>query len=233
MFSPDIVESDAFLEMPTSSQALYFHLGMYADDDGFVNPKKIMRMMSAGDDDLKVLVSKRFVLPFENGVVVIKHWRINNLIRKDWYRETQYLEQKSRLVIKANGSYTEVVNEPLTKPTHRLGKVRIGKDRILPAKAEVKTSKYDPLGAEILKAFESVDPKNKTYYGNTTQRKACDFLLSEYGMDKVLKAIAILPEVNKQKLYVAQVTTPYELQQNWVKLGNAIKKIKNEENYIL
>lgn len=141
MFSPEIVESDAFLEMPASSQALYFHLGMYADDDGFVSPNKIMRMMNAGADDLKVIIAKRFVLPFENGVVVIKHWKINNLIRKDWYRPTQYLEQKNMLSTKENGSYTEkdkhdeqlqieneVVNSSLTKLTHRLGKDSIGKD---------------------------------------------------------------------------------------------------------
>lgn len=138
MFSPDIVESDAFLDMPTSSQVLYFHLGMYADDDGFVNPKRIMRMVGVQDDDLKVLISKRFVLPFDNGVVVIKHWKINNLVRKDWYKETQYLEQKKLLYIKDNGVYTDnpshkiLVNEnvpsSLTNRQHRLGKVRLGKD---------------------------------------------------------------------------------------------------------
>lgn len=116
MFSPDIVESDAFLEMPSSTQSLYFHLGMYADDDGFVNPKKIMRMLGTGDDDLKVLIAKRFLLPFKSGVVVVKHWRINNLIRKDWYRPTQYIDEKKRLEIKENGAYTEkdkFVNESL------------------------------------------------------------------------------------------------------------------------
>lgn len=91
MFSPDIVDSDAFLDMPTSSQLLYFHLGMRADDDGFVNPKKIMRMVGANGDDLKVLLTKRFLLPFESGVVVIKHWLIHNLIRKDRYKETMYV----------------------------------------------------------------------------------------------------------------------------------------------
>lgn len=130
MFSPDIVESDAFLDMPTSSQALYFHLGMYADDDGFVNPKKIMRIMGAGEDDIKVLIGKRFVLPFDSGVVVIKHWRINNLIRKDWHRETSYIEELNSLTIKENGSYTELVNESLTIRTHRLDKDSIVKDSI-------------------------------------------------------------------------------------------------------
>lgn len=88
MFSPDITESDAFLEMPASAHSLYFHLGMYADDDGFVNPRKIMRMLGSSEDDLKVLLSKRFLLTFASGVVVVKHWKINNLVRKDWYRPT-------------------------------------------------------------------------------------------------------------------------------------------------
>ena len=127
MFSDKIVESDAFLDMPISTQALYFHLGMEADDDGFVNPKKVMRIIGASDDDLKVLASKRFVLPFENGVVVIKHWLINNMVRKDFYKETVYLEQKQQLRIKENKSYTENVNKMLTEPTHRIGKDRIGK----------------------------------------------------------------------------------------------------------
>ena len=117
MFSPQIVSSDAFLDMPTSSRELYFQLGMYADDDGFVNPKKIVRMIGASDDDLKVLIAKRFVIPFESGVVVIKHWAINNLIRKDWHRDTVYQDEMKLLEKKENGAYTErktvLVNESL------------------------------------------------------------------------------------------------------------------------
>lgn len=131
MFSPQIVDSDAFLEMPTSAQSLYFHLGMRADDDGFVgNPRKILRMIGGNEDDLKILLAKRFTLIFESGVIVIKHWRINNLIRKDWYKETVYLEEKKQLTIKENGGYTELVNENATVRTHRLGKDRLGKDRL-------------------------------------------------------------------------------------------------------
>lgn len=128
MFSPDIVESDAFLDMPISTQGLYFHLGMFADDDGFINPKKIMRMIGVAEDDFKILIAKRFVISFPDGVVVIKHWKINNLVRKDWYRPTQYLEHKDLLVVKENGAYTELGNEPLTNRQRRLGKVRLGKD---------------------------------------------------------------------------------------------------------
>lgn len=107
MFAKTIIDSDAFLDMPLSTQALYFHLSMRADDDGFVNnPRKIQRMVGAADDDLKILISKRFVIPFESGVCVIKHWRIHNYIRNDRYTETVYKEEKSRLEIKENKSYT-------------------------------------------------------------------------------------------------------------------------------
>ena len=109
MFTMQIVDSDAFLDMPLSTQALYFHLNMRADDDGFVNnPKKILRMIGASDDDLRILLLKRFVIGFEEkGVIVIKHWRMNNYLRKDRYHPTQYQDELHTLGIKDNGSYTE------------------------------------------------------------------------------------------------------------------------------
>ena len=104
-------------------------------------------------------------------------------------------------------------------------------------KSSKQKQKFNPLGSEILKALESVDPKNKTYYGNKTQRAACDFLLEEYGMERVLKAIKILPQTNQRKLFIRQITSPFELKENWVKLGNALKQdkddVKNKPNYIL
>jgi hypothetical protein len=131
MFSKQITTSDAFVDMPVSSQLLYFHLNMEADDDGFVaNPKRIVRMLGGGDDDLKVLLMKRFLIGFEGGVVVIKHWLLHNAVRKDMYRETQYLDEKKQLKIKDNGVYTEVRNESVTLPLHRIDKVRLDKDRI-------------------------------------------------------------------------------------------------------
>ena len=102
-----IVDSDAFLEMPLSSQCLYFHLNMRADDDGFVgNPKKIMRMIQATEDDLKILLAKRFLIMFEDSVVVIKHWWIHNTLSKDRYSETTYIDDKSQLYVKENKAYT-------------------------------------------------------------------------------------------------------------------------------
>lgn len=107
MFTKKITESDAFLDMPSSSQMLYFHLSMNADDDGFVNnPKKIQRMCGAADDDFKLLLAKRFLLSFESGVIVIKHWKMHNYIQSDRYKPTDYIEEKSMLGIKQNKAYT-------------------------------------------------------------------------------------------------------------------------------
>lgn len=112
MFTQKIIDSDAFLEMPCSAQALYFHLCMRADDDGFVNnPQKIRGFCGASQDDLKLLLVKRFVLGFENGLIVIKHWRMHNLLRKDRYRPTQYQEEIATLSLKDDGSYTEKTPE--------------------------------------------------------------------------------------------------------------------------
>ena len=140
MFSKAIIDSDAFLDMPVTSQLLYFHLSMRADDDGFVNkPKSLMRMVGCKDDDLKLLFVKKFLIPFESGVVVIKHWKIHNYIRKDTYTETKYKEEKATLEMDENNAYRLADSTPLqlrdefvTSPSTqvRLGKVRLGQDRI-------------------------------------------------------------------------------------------------------
>lgn len=95
MFSKVVIDSDTFLDMPLSAQALYFHLSMRADDDGFVNnPKRIQAYVGASTDDLKILLAKHFLIPFESGVVVIKHWKVHNYIQKDRYKETYYQKEK-------------------------------------------------------------------------------------------------------------------------------------------
>lgn len=106
MFAKTIVMSDAFLDMPLGARCLYFTLGMVADDDGFVNsPKSVIRQCAATEDDLKILLAKKFVLAFQNGVVVIKHWKINNYIRSDRYVETKYQEQMAQLSLDENNAY--------------------------------------------------------------------------------------------------------------------------------
>ena len=119
MFSPDIVSSDAFVDMPMSAQALYFHLCLNADDDGFIGrPKQICRMVGANDDDLKILFAKRFLLAFKSGVAVIKHWLVHNLIRADLYNETTYKQEKNTLGLNEFGAYTEL--RPGVSPLRRI-----------------------------------------------------------------------------------------------------------------
>jgi Asp-tRNA(Asn)/Glu-tRNA(Gln) amidotransferase C subunit len=145
MFTQKIIDSDAFLDMPLSTQALYFHLNMRADDDGFVNnPKRIQRTIGASEDDLKLLIVKRFVIGFESGVLVIKHWRMHNTLRKDRYNPTQYQEELAMLEVKDNNAYTERATtwQPLgnhSATQYRLGKDSIGEVSIVEEKAEKKT----------------------------------------------------------------------------------------------
>lgn len=155
MFAKKITESDAFLDMPSSTQMLYFHLSMNADDDGFVNnPKKIQRMCGASDDDFKLLLAKSFVFLFESGVIVIKHWKMHNYIQADRYRPTDYVEEKSMLGLKKNKAYTLDVNKMDTKciqdvsvGKESIGKVRLGEDSI------VKDSKGESVRGEKAKRF--------------------------------------------------------------------------------
>ena len=137
MFAKTIVLSDAFLDMPLSARCLYFTLGMFADDDGFVNsPKGIMRQAGCSEDDMKVLLAKKFLLAFDSGVIVIKHWRINNYLQKDRYTPTKYGEEKATLTLDENMAYREAkaLSEAMyTQEVYtqdRLGKDSIGKDRL-------------------------------------------------------------------------------------------------------
>ena len=136
MFAKTIIDSDSFLDMPLSAQALYMHLSMRADDDGFVNnPKRIQRMIGASEDDLRLLLAKSFILSFDTGVIVIKHWRINNYLRNDRYKPTVYQEEMQMLGVKENGSYTlsdevGIPNGYQMDTQYRLGKDRLGKDRL-------------------------------------------------------------------------------------------------------
>lgn len=172
MFAKTIIDSDAFLDMPVTSRLLYYDLAMRADDDGFVNaPKKVMRMIGASQDDLSVLILRKFIIPFDNGIVVIKHWRIHNYIRKDRYNETPYTEQKELLSFDENNAYQlkdnseqstngiPMVDQRLTQV--RLGKDRLGKDSI---EKEQTAKRFTPPTVEEVQAYcqerrNNIDPE--------------------------------------------------------------------------
>lgn len=151
MFAKAIIDSDAFIDMPISARLLYYDLAMRADDDGFVNsPKKIMRMIGATNDDMNILLMRRFVIAFESGVVVIKHWRIHNYIQKDRYKPTKYEEERAKLTVKENGAYTldtPCIQSVSTSDTQvRLGKVSQGKSKS-------RVNKFTPPTLEQIKEY--------------------------------------------------------------------------------
>lgn len=184
MFAKTIIDSDAFLDMPLSAQALYFHLSMRADDDGFINnPKKIQRMVGCGDDDAKLLVAKRFLIPFDSGVVVIKHWKIHNYIRNDRYKPTVYTKEKAMLTSKENGVYTEAdtigipsVNQMDTQD--RIGKESIDKDSI----GEVRERKTDY--QQIIDLFNTICKSYPSLRSlSDARKKAIKARLNTYTVD--------------------------------------------------
>lgn len=131
MFAKSIVTSDAFLDMPMSSRCLYFTLGMLADDDGFVNnPKSIMRQVGATNDDFQVLLAKKFIIVFESGVIVIKHWRMNNYLRSDRYSATKYIDEKAELDVDTDGIYHKRDNDGIPAVYQTVTQDRLGKDSI-------------------------------------------------------------------------------------------------------
>ena len=155
MFTKRITESDAFLDMPSSTQMLYFHFSMNADDDGFVNnPKKIQKMCGASDDDFKLLIVKSFIILFDSGIIVIKHWKMHNYIQADRYRPTDYVEEKSMLGIKSNKAYTLDVSKMDTECIHNgyIGKDSIGKVSIDKNSID-KDSKGESVRGEKAKRF--------------------------------------------------------------------------------
>lgn len=206
MFSKDIIDSDAFLEMPSSTQCLYFHLSMRADDDGFLNnPKKIQRMIGCSEDDFKILLMKKFIIIFESGICVIKHWRIHNYIKKDRYKETLYQEEKSFIGVKENGAYTRleypillaseecIQNGDKVDTQDRLGKVRLGKDSIELGKVIsddeeiiISAKKTD----KIIKAWNELNLQKLSSINYGTNRyKLLNLRIKEYGIDKIIEAI--------------------------------------------
>lgn len=188
MFAKTIIDSDAFLDMPLSTQSLYFHLSMRADDDGFTNnPKKIMRMIGSNDDDMKLLFAKNFIIGFESGVIVIKHWKLHNYIQKDRYKPTVYQEEISLLNEKENKVYTKD-----TKCIHNgdTGKVSIDKSKNSIGKASIELSEFD----EALKDFEDM-------------RKKIKKPLTDRAKEMVLKKLSTLSTIESVQIEILNQST--------------------------
>lgn len=186
MFSLDIIDTDLFLEMPQSSRLLYYELCMRADDDGFVSsPKKIQKMVGCNEDDFKVLISKKFLIPFDTGVVVIRHWKIHNYIQKDRYKETIYLDEKKQLNQEKNGTYTKCIQDGYT------GKARLEQGEVSLGEVEDETENIDV--AEITKCYE----ENIGLMTPATAELLFDYL-KDMNKDLIIQAIKIASINNKR-----------------------------------
>jgi hypothetical protein len=235
MFTQKIIDSDAFLDMPLSTQALYFHLNMRADDDGFVNsPKRIQRTVGASEDDLKLLIVKRFVIGFENGVIVIKHWRMHNTLRKDRYNPTQYQEELAMLDVKDNNAYTERLPEcsaTTWQPSgnHLATQYSIGKDSIGKVSiVEDNISDSDEPETPAPKAKKPVKHK----YGEYN-----NVLLSDEDLEKLQAEFPDWKErIERLSSYMASTGKPYKNHlatiRNWAKKdAQAVKQQTSKRSY--
>ena len=220
MFAKSIIDSDSFVDMPTSSRLLYYDLSMRADDDGFVNsPKKIIKMTGASDDDLKLLIAKKFLIPFESGVVVIKHWKIHNYIQKDRYKETLHLEEKALLGTLENKEYTldtQCIQNGYNLDTQvRLDKDSIDKDS---GRLVVDGCHHNPKSyvQKYLKAFPTCS--------SLELEKLASY--EDDGMEEEVICMAIDEAINNN---VRKLKYIEAILKNW--LGNNIKTIIQLEAY--
>lgn len=226
MFSKTVISSDLFIDMPVSAQLLYFHLGMCADDDGFVNkPKQIQRGVGCNIDDLKILQAKGFIIPFDSGVIVITHWNINNQIRKDRYRETSFKNELSLITKDKNGIYITAGNQTVTnrQPTdnhletqYSIGKVSIVKDSLGEGESELDSSPPPPSKPKFKKFGEYQHVKlNDEQYSK---------LISEFGEAVISEYIKRCDE------YVQQTGKKYKdfnlTIRNWINKDGGAKAVK-------
>ena len=227
MFSIKLIDTDLFLELPTTSQNLYFHLGMRADDDGFVDkPKTIMKVVGAKEDDLKILIMKKFLIPFDSGLIVIRHWRLNNYLRSDRYNETKYLEEKSMLSIKENGEY-ELKNDvgiPSGRPnTINLNlNTNINSLDILEENKEIKNKETK----ELKTTKKKYGKYQRILLSNDEFEKLCEEFGKEY-IEMVIERIDEYVEENnnKNKYKNFNLVIRKAIRDNW----SCLKDIKKDE----
>ena len=210
MFAKSIIDSDMFLDMPATAQLLYFQLAIRADDDGFINnPKRIMRDVRCSDDDMKLLAAKKYVIPFESGVVVITHWRIHNYIRRDRYTATTCIEEKKMLNLGDNGMYElsgqPVVNHMTTSgqppvnqrstngiPSGSIGKVRLGKDSLGQLKGQ-ETKTVDVVDDMETNREKAIDAFQDSIHPipNMFEMEKLNSMLDEFGPEWVFEAVKV------------------------------------------
>lgn len=221
MFDKAIIDTDNFMDLPIGTKAVYFLLGMEADDEGFVSYKKVMRIHGGSEDDIKVLVAKNFLIQFPSGVVVITDWNKNNWLDTRRIKNTEYQHEKSLLVVNNDKTYS--LSNGLA--TAKLEEYSIEENRVEEGEAKA------PQISEIIKEFEAINPACKRMYGNKTQRKACQDLIDTYSFERVIAVIkGTLPKTNKMTAnFFPNISTPLQLFDKWQKLEDAIVAYRSKK----
>lgn len=237
MLSKQITETDMFMDMPLSAQALYLHLIMNADDDGFIgNAKTILRMVGGSNDDLKLLIAKQFIIAFDDGITVIRDWRIHNYIQKDRYHKTIYGNHLSELNTDSNGSYSK--EEPCIQDVSkmdtqvRLGKVRLGKDN---KKNSRKSPTYDT-DNQNYKCALYLKEKIEVVYPDMYQSKTPNLqswandirLLHEQDKHTYKEIKAVIDWVNQDNFWVSNILSPKKLRKQFNTLIAQMRRKPNK-----
>ena len=245
MFAKTIIDSDAFLDMPLSTQALYFHLSMRADDDGFINnPKKVQRMIGCSDDDLRILIAKNFIIPFESGIVVIKHWRIHNYIRSDRYKSTIYQNEMSMLTSEENKEYVLGIPSDIPNGNQMDTQYRLDENRLDKSSIDNKSSKEDynshldddsskNVYPEIVELWNTLEPygikKIRSIASGSKRHVYLRTRLKQYGYDSFAEIVENIKESDflQGRVYSK---SPFVVYFDWVILPNNYPKVL-EGNY--
>lgn len=240
MFNNSVVGSDSFLEMPDSSQNLYFHLSMRADDDGFVdNWKSIMRMTGKKEDDLKILISKSFIIPFESGILVIKHWKLNNYIQKDRYKETIHTSEKALLTTDENNVYRLDTNCIPSIEENSIEEKRIEENSCSKENAEIIKCYEENIGlitpatAEILFSYNDIDYKmiiEAIKIASVNNKRTCRYIqgILNSWINKGYKVVADIQNEQEEKEKMKQVEEHQETEEE--KIARKIKMLEGEIN---
>jgi hypothetical protein len=221
MFDKAIIDTDRFMDMPMSAKAIYFLLGMEADDEGFVSYKKVMRIHGGNEDDVKVLTAKSFIIKFPSGVVVITDWNKNNWLDTRRIKPTEYVAEKGQLALTKDKTYT------LSNGLASIEESRVEEGSTEQLAPETGAGGHQDI-VDVIDSFKPVNPSYGSWFGNKTERAAIERMLKVHGKERLLQVISILPKSNTMP-FVTTITSPYTLEKKWADLEATMRKAQNKE----
>lgn len=235
MFSKTIIDSDKFLDMPLSTQTLYFHLGLRADDDGFLNNgQKIIRMVGCSREDYNLLIQKEYLIEFDGGIIVITHWKIHNYIRNDRYKPTIYQKEYSLLSMDESKAYQKKSGIPdgyNLDTQDRLVQSSLGEDSLEKDKVDdhniVEVIEDNSSINKIIDKWNSLNfiyKDDKVYKLNDEENRNINKLLISYDLSEIVKAIE---NIEKSEFLRGKNNSNWQIMFKWFIEVENFKKVLN------